>query len=208
LSESTVILFGTGAHFSNAVLDQLLAQGLKPVALVLPQFAPLAIKSENELQIEVDRSENQFAIQANLLSIPMLYLPQPLQIELVDTIRAFNADYYLLACWPYLLSSEVANTAVKAALNLHPSLLPNYRGADPVTAQIEQQEANLGVSLHLLSDEFDKGDILSQLGLNFDHKSPSRDLIEKEAARAGVNLFMDAISDFGGPQWKPRSQIN
>ena len=90
--------------------------------------------------------------------------------------------------------------------DLHPSLLPNYRGADPVAAQIDYEEKNFGVSLHLLSQEFDQGDIVGQASLELGTKSPGRELIEAQAARAGVNLFMKAMQEFGSPAWRPRPQ--
>lgn len=202
----SVILFGTGAQFSIAVLDRLLAHGLKPAALVLPGFAPAVLKGLGETQVDVGGEVNQFVSEARRLSIPLIYLPESSQVSQAEKIAAVKADYILLACWPYLLSPEIINTAGKAALNIHPSILPNYRGADPVTAQIDCEEKNLGVSLHLLSQEFDQGDIVGQASLELGTKSLGRELIEAQAARAGVNLFIKAMQDFGSPAWRPRPQ--
>ncbi|MFB3059470.1 MAG: formyltransferase family protein, partial [Gammaproteobacteria bacterium] len=105
-----------------------------------------------------------------------------------------------------LLGTEIVNAVGKAALNLHPSLLPDYRGADPVIAQIASREINLGVSLHLLSQKFDCGDIIGQASLKFETRFPGRELIETQAARVGTRLFIQAIKDFGSPDWKPRPQ--
>ncbi len=201
-----VILFGTGAQFSVAVLGNLLSHGLVPVALVLPQFAPSESKGLHELPVDVAGKENRFVTQAKRLSIPLIYLPEPSQSLRADKLDAFDADFLLLACWPYLLSPEIVNTAGKAALNLHPSLLPNYRGADPVAEQIHRQEKKLGVSLHLLSQAFDKGDIIGQAELEFDAKFPGRDLIEARAAEIGTGLFIELIQCYGGPEWRPRAQ--
>ena len=204
---ASVILFGTGARFSEAVLDQLLAHGLKPVALGLPEFAPAVLKGMVEARVDTGVTENRFIVQARRLSIPMIYLPQSSQTDQAQEIAALKADFLLVACWPYLLSPEIVSAIGKAALNLHPSILPNYRGADPVAEQIQQQEKELGVSLHLLSQEFDQGDIVDQAGLELGTKFPGRELIETQAARVGTHLFMKAINDFGGPDWRLRSQL-
>jgi methionyl-tRNA formyltransferase len=206
LLRQSVILFGTGAQFSIAVLDRLLVHGLKPAALVLPGFAPAVLKDLGETQVDTGGEVNQFVSEAKRLSIPLIYLPESSQVSQAEKIAVVKADFILLACWPYLLSPEIINTAGKAALNLHPSILPNYRGADPVTAQIGRQEKKLGVSLHLLSQEYDQGDIVGQASLELAAKSPGRNLIEVEAARVGTSLFMKALQDFGGPAWKPRPQ--
>ena len=202
-----VILFGTGARFSEAVLDQLSAHGLKPIALALPEFAPAAFEGMVETRIDTGTTENRFIVQAKRLSIPMIYLPESLQTSQAQKIAALKADFLLVACWPYLLSPEIVSAIGKAALNLHPSILPKYRGADPVSEQIEQQEKELGVSLHLLSQEFDQGDIVAQAGLELGTKFPGRELIETQAARVGTNLFIKAVDDFDGPDWRPRSQL-
>ena len=205
-SQQKVILFGTGARFSLAVLDHLLANELKPVALVLPEFAPGKVKTVTELPLQVPTKENQFVTQAKRLSIPLIYLPESTQSPQVHEFIAFAADFLLLACWPFLLSPQIVSTVSKAALNMHPSLLPDYRGANPVAAQLNQQEKKFGVSIHLLSQQFDEGDIIDQAGLKLKTESPGRDDIEAEAARVGTTLFMKAISDFGGSEWKPRPQ--
>ena len=205
-SQQKVIFFGTGALFSLAVLDHLLAHELKPVALVLPEFAPGKVKTVIELPLQVSTKENQFVTQAKRLSIPLIYLPESTQSTKVHEFIAFGADFLLLACWPFLLSPQIVSTVSKAALNMHPSLLPDYRGANPVAAQLTQQEKKFGVSIHLLSQQFDEGDIVDQAGLKLKTESPGRDDIEAEAARVGTTLFMKAINDFGGSEWKPRPQ--
>ncbi len=205
-SQQKVILFGTGARFSVAVLDHLLAHELKPVALVLPQFAPGKVKTVIELPLQVSTKENQFVTQAKRLSIPLIYLPESTQSTQVHRLAAFATDFLLLACWPFLLSPQIVNSASKAALNMHPSLLPDYRGANPVAAQLNQQEKNFGVSIHLLSQQFDEGDIIDQSGLKLKTESPGRKAIEAEAARVGTALFMKAINNFGSSEWRPRPQ--
>jgi methionyl-tRNA formyltransferase len=206
LRQHRIILFGTGALISTAVLDHLLAHGLKPVALVLPGFAPSILKDPGEIPVDRGGEYNPFVSAAKRLSIPLIYLPESSQTSKVQTITALRADFLLVACWPYLLASEIVSAVDKAALNLHPSLLPDYRGADPVNVQLECREQNLGVSLHLLSREFDRGDIIGQVGLELGNQVPGRELIETQAAWLGTRLFAQAIDNFGGPDWEPRPQ--
>jgi len=201
-----VILFGSGGLFSASVLDGLVMRGLKPVALVLPGFAPAKLTGLGTAQVEVGRKVNRFVSEAKRLEIPLIYMPQVLQTSQVEKIALVKADFILVACWPYLLSPEIVKAADKVALNLHPSMLPNYRGANPVTEQIDRHEKNLGVSLHVLSQEFDKGDIVAQARLVPGTGFPGRELIEVETAQLGTNLFLKAIQDYGGSLWKPVSQ--
>jgi methionyl-tRNA formyltransferase len=206
VTRPSVILFGTGAQFSVSVLDQLLTHGLKPVALALPEFAPAVVEGVGNTRVDSGAIENRFIAQARQLSIRMIYLPESSQITQAEKIAALKADFLLVACWPYLLGPEIISAIGKAALNLHPSMLPNYRGADPVGEQIERQEKKLGVTLHLLTQEFDRGDIVAQAELVLGTKFPERELIETQAARIGTNLFIKVIQGFGGPAWRPQLQ--
>lgn len=189
-----------------AVLEQLLAHELKPVALALPEFAPVALEGMVAARVDSGTSKNGFITQARRLSIQMIYLPEFSQTSEAWKIARLEADFLLVACWPYLLGAEIVGAVGKAALNLHPSILPKYRGADPVAEQIRHQEKELGVTLHLLSQKFDRGDIVAQAGLELGTTFPRRDLIETQAARIGTDLFIKAIQGFGGSGWRTRAQ--
>lgn len=208
MAQHSFILFATGARFSLAVLDQLLAQGLKPLALVLPEYAPSGLKEDSKIKVKSSANENCFMARARQLLIPIIYLPKLSQPTPTQDIASIKADFLLVACWPYLLSSKITKTVNKAALNLHPSLLPDYRGVDPITEQMQNKEKKWGVSLHLLNQKFDQGDIVCQapLGLDPEVEFPERELIEDQAALTGVKLFSKAIKSFGGPDWNPRPQ--
>ena len=204
--QQRIILFGTGALFSVAVLDHLIAHELKPAALVLPGFAPSIPEGLGDTRVDTGVDVNPFVRASKRLSIPLIYLPESSQASEAPNIASVKADFILVACWPYLLGTRIVSAVGKAALNLHPSLLPDYRGANPVNTQIDCCEQNLGVSLHLLSQVFDQGDIVGQAGLEFGTRIPGRESIEAEAARVGTGLFLQAIRNFGNPEWRPRSQ--
>ena len=145
--------------------------------------------------------------KAQSLSINVIYAPESFQGSLASMISDIGADYILVACWPYLLSPEVTKLATKAALNIHPSLLPNYRGASPILDQLSHRETNTGVTLHLLSEAFDQGDILSQAGLGFESKYPEHDELEYQSAEAGAGLFIDAMKKYTKPGWTLTRQL-
>lgn len=56
---------------------------------------------------------------------------------------------------------EVVNLAHHACINIHPSLLPKYRGPNPIFWQIRNGETQTGVTLHKVSEKIDAGDILA-----------------------------------------------
>ncbi len=199
------IFFGTGANFSLAVFEQLVELDQLPLAVVIPEYPAYQLDSELRLQIEQPVISNRLISRANNLNLPLLYAPSEKVDDLPVKLSNQTFDFILVACWRYKLSGAVCEMAAKSALNLHPSLLPAYRGIDPVGEQVSRQEHNLGVSLHLLSDKFDSGDIVKQAEIEHPVKL-NRNYIEQQAARVGVRLFIEASEVFGGPGWHPRSQ--
>ena len=207
-ARASVILFGTGGYFSTQVLKHLCSCHLQPIALVLPEYPPVHLPKSQQFKIENEPINNSFVSEAEVLSVPLIYGPRANVPKLVEHIAKFRADYILVACWPYLLSSELIKLARKAALNIHPSLLPKYRGVDPVSEQIVLQEKTLGVSLHLLNESFDCGDIIAQITLDKTVNRPDREYIECQAAKSGVKLFSEAVDHFSSSAWRPRKQTS
>ena len=191
MKQEKLILFGNGSHYSIAVFNNLLERGIVPVAVVVPEYAPATISKPAGLKIDAQVMANQIIEMASHLSIPVIYAPRILKSSLAEKLAPFEAEYLLVACWPYLLPAETVGVAAKAALNLHPSLLPAYRGAAPVIEQLINKETRLGVTLHLLSQEYDCGEIVAQAGFQLEDGSTSREQIEARAALVGAGLMAD-----------------
>ena len=156
--------------------------------------------------MEQAHNANPLEKLASSHNTPCLYAPHDGSDGLIGNLSKIDFDYILVACWPYLLSREINLLANKAALNLHPSLLPHYRGAKPVQEQIENHEPNLGVSLHLLDDNFDTGDIVKQVGFNLEQSQYRPYFIENKAAELGVELFIQAVEQYDVSGWDLTAQ--
>ena len=174
--------------------------------LVLPEYPPAARPGAQPVELDAHRPQSRLQQLAG--EIPLAYAPELLQQSCARLIRQRSIDFLLVACWPYLIGPAILASVGKAALNLHPSLLPAYRGADPVGRQIELGERRLGVSLHLLSQRFDAGDIVARASLPSLGDNPDRETIEREAARLGAGLFIDALKGYdAGWQLQPQSAL-
>jgi methionyl-tRNA formyltransferase len=194
-----------GANFACEVLQALQQRRAPPDLLVLPEYAPAAVPVETTLELVESRSQRRLLRLAG--SIPVAYAPAARQEQCAQLIRLQSIDFLLVACWPYLISPILIASAAKAALNLHPSLLPMYRGPDPVTRQIECGARSPGVTLHLLNREFDAGDIVAQARLSAQVSVAERTCFEREAARLGSKLFIEAINRYDAG-WQTRVQAN
>lgn len=75
-------------------------------------------------------------------------------------------DILLSAYFNQLIDEPVLTMPELGCLNIHPSLLPAYRGVDPAFYALLRSESEVGVTVHLLDQEFDTGNILQQEALS------------------------------------------
>lgn len=82
--------------------------------------------------------------------------------EFRKEVLRLNADIILIGSWAEKLKPEIFNMPKIATINVHPSLLPRYRGPNPYLQTIWNQEEYSGVTFHLVTDKLDAGEILAQ----------------------------------------------
>ncbi len=87
-----------------------------------------------------------------------------------DFIAKAMPDLIWITDYRYLLSAHLLNIAPLGAINLHPSLLPKYRGRAPINWAILRGETELGLTAHFVDEGIDSGDIIEQERFEF---SPS-----------------------------------
>jgi methionyl-tRNA formyltransferase len=202
-----IIFFGTGAYFSCIALKRLVELGFPPNAIVVPEYPSASnTPSLDNITLQVTTSQNPLIKIGEEAGVPIVFAPEKNDSTLARELAVYDPEFILVVCWPYLLSEEVCSVASKAALNLHPSLLPKYRGANPVEDQVRVGETKLGVSLHLLSQAFDAGDIIKQCELDLSDKKINAQQIEKQAARVGIDSFVESMNEFDGDKWRPQRQ--
>lgn len=71
-------------------------------------------------------------------------------------------DFIVSLCYRYLVPDTILSTARVAAMNIHRSLLPLFPGAKPLERALEAGETKTGITIHRMTAEFDKGEILAQ----------------------------------------------
>lgn len=76
------------------------------------------------------------------------------------TIREFQPDYILFYGWSWIISGELLNDF--PCIMLHPSPLPKYRGGSPIQNQIANGEKTSAVTLFIMNNKLDEGDIIAQ----------------------------------------------
>lgn len=80
----------------------------------------------------------------------------------LDFLQSLNPDVVLLANFNQKISPAVIALPKLACLNIHPSLLPCFKGVDPVFAALFAEVPYLGVTVHQVDEDFDTGEIIAQ----------------------------------------------
>jgi methionyl-tRNA formyltransferase len=196
-------LLASGANFSCEVLQALQQRHYLPELLILPEYPPAPGTPHAGREILSTVPQRRLLQQAQDIEIG--YAPPSQQASCASLIEQHAIDFLLVACWPYLIDNILVDSARKAALNMHPSLLPDFRGPNPVEQQLESGHCSFGVSLHLLSRQFDRGDIIAQAELGDLERVPDRSNVEQRCAVLGTELFIAAVRRHQ-QGWKPVPQ--
>lgn len=99
-------------------------------------------------------------LAAEQQGIDIVDLAEPVE-EIVSCLEALSIDLILMSCFPRRLSSRLTSISPLGSFNLHPSLLPAYRGPEPLFWQMAAA-ASTGISWHRVSDTLDAGAIIAQ----------------------------------------------
>ena len=105
--------------------------------------------------------------------------------ESVAALKAFGADVFVVASYGALLSQEILAVPAKGCINVHPSLLPKYRGASPVVQALLDGEKRTGMTIMAMAAELDSGDVLLQEAVDIGEQEDARDLTARLAALGG-----------------------
>jgi len=85
--------------------------------------------------------------------------------EFIERIKRLDADIAVVCSFNYKVPKALLEAVKDGFINVHPSLLPKYRGANPYSATINNGEKETGVTLHFMDESFDTGDIIAQKNL-------------------------------------------
>ena len=122
------------------------------------------------------------------LGLEVLEPENPNTPEFVAALKALNPDLIVLAAYGFILKPELLAVPKKGCLNLHPSLLPRYRGAAPIQRAIMAGETETGVSVFLMNEKIDQGDVIMQNGVMIGLNETSGELTLRLAELAATML--------------------
>ena len=131
----------------------------------------------------------QFALDHH---IPVLQPTTLKSDEAYSDWLAFDIDFMVVAGYGMILPSRYLELPRISCLNIHPSLLPKWRGASPVQAAILNGDHETGVSIIELNDRMDAGDIVNQVTHKLTGQETSPDLMSY-LAKLGAKTLIDSM---------------
>ena len=84
------------------------------------------------------------------------------EIKLIDVLLSYQPDWILLAGYMAILSPKIIEVFGGKIINIHPSLLPKFKGLDTHRRAMEAREIKHGTTIHIVTNELDGGPIIAQ----------------------------------------------
>jgi methionyl-tRNA formyltransferase len=150
-----IVFWGT-PEFAEPPLRALIGEGHDVVGVVTQPDKP---RSRSRSQLDA----SPVKVLALDEGIPVLQPQRPRGGEFLAQLRALEPEISIVVAYGHLLPDEVINVPPRGTLNIHASLLPEYRGAAPIQAAIRDGRQETGVSVIRMVSALDAGPVLLML---------------------------------------------
>ena len=192
-----IVFMGT-PEFAVASLNALFEAGYDIVGVVTAADKPAG--RGQKLQ---ESAVKTYAVSKGLNVLQPLKLKDP---DFIEELRALQADLQVVVAFR-MLPEIVWNMPVKGTINLHASLLPNYRGAAPINHAIINGETESGATTFFLKHEIDTGDTIFSVRVTIADDDTAGDLHD-HLMEAGAGLLLKTVNAIANGQYKEQPQIS
>ena len=201
-----VVFFGT-PEFAVPALEALVKSGYKIAAVVTQPDKPVGRGLKMEASVVKVKAQE---LGLNVLQPDTLKTPAALEI-----FKSLNIDLAVCIAYGKIIPKSVLDLFPRGVLNIHPSLLPKYRGPSPIQSAIANGDSETGVTIMLLDEETDHGAILTQHAMAISPspsplpareggrrpgEGPTGAELSKLLAQEGAKLLIKTL-----PQWLNRT---
>jgi methionyl-tRNA formyltransferase len=111
----------------------------------------------------------------------------------IEALKTINPDLFVVASFGQLLPKSILDIPRMYAINVHPSLLPKYRGAAPVAWTLLAGEKRTGVTIFRMTEKMDDGNVIAQREVAVEDTDTALDLNER-LSKIGGELLVEAVS--------------
>jgi methionyl-tRNA formyltransferase len=185
-SKEWIILFGGAGRESS--IERILAEGVRVLAIIVPS------RRNAKLELTIERLER---MPCELVEVD--------RAGLEDALLPWEGCALLSIGFPYLIPEKLL-LLFQPAINLHPTLLPRYRGPTTAAYILLNGEHESGSTVHYMTPDMDRGDIIAQSRIQLSAFDTIRSLQRKVYA-SEAQLVMDALTALeSGVQARPQDE--
>jgi methionyl-tRNA formyltransferase len=193
-NQLSVVFFGT-PEFAVPALQKLLDHNYSITVVTAPD------KPTGRKKIMTASPVKQVAETAHL---PIL-IPEKIDTDFIQLIEQLKPDIAVIVAYGKILPAALLKIPKFGFLNIHPSLLPKYRGASPIQSAILNGENQTGVSIMLIDEEVDHGPVLA-----VEYYDIAPDMFYSEMARelseVGAELLEKTLPKYISGEIQPQPQ--
>ena len=134
----------------------------------------------------------------------------PINLNDEDELKIFkelSPDIVVVVAYGQIIPKNFLNIAKFGFINIHPSLLPKWRGAAPIQRAIMNGDKKIGVSIMKVEEKLDSGPILVSKEIELDQNATHGE-IEKNLSIIGANLLVENLNKFELGKFKFIAQVN
>lgn len=193
---------------------------MRVVFMGVPEFAVPALSrladSEHEVAAVYTRLDKPSGRGRGISESPVKRVAEGLGLEVrqvesfkssgdVSALAKLKPDVIVVASFGVILPQSVLDMPPYDCLNLHPSLLPRYRGPTPIPAAILAGDEVTGSSIMLIEKKVDSGPILAQREVSIEPSDTTKSLTER-LAQVSADLLMETLPGWLSRSITPRTQ--
>ena len=191
-----IVFMGT-PDFAVASLNALVEAGFEIAGVVTAADKPAG--RGQKLQ---ESAVKKYAVEKGLTVLQPLKLKDP---EFIEELKSLNADLQVVVAFR-MLPEIVWNMPEKGTINLHATLLPQYRGAAPINHAIINGETESGVTTFFLKHEIDTGDVIFSEHVAIAADDSAGDLHD-HLMLAGAGLLVKTVKAIEANNYQEQPQI-
>lgn len=177
-----IIFFGT-PDFAVASLQKIVESGFEVAAVVTAPDKPAG----RGLKLQ-QSAVKQYAVEVGL---PVLQPEKLKNHEFIETLKSYNADLFVIIAFR-MLPEVVWNMPPLGSINLHGSLLPQYRGAAPINWAVINGETETGVTTFFLKHQIDTGSIILRDKVAIEENDTAGSVYNK-LMHVGADLMVETL---------------
>ncbi|MDD2766424.1 MAG: methionyl-tRNA formyltransferase [Candidatus Moranbacteria bacterium] len=179
-------LFMGTPEFASHILSALIEEKYHIISVVTKQDKPVGRKQEE--------TESAVKKTAQAYNLPLLQ-PERFDEQTIESIKKLEPDLIIVAAYGKILPKAILETPGFGCINVHASLLPKWRGASPIQNAILSGATETGVTVMLMDQGMDTGDILTQKKIVIE-PDDTRESLSIRLTQAGTDLLLETLPRF------------